>query len=58
MKYEQSRNAVSFSTCIVPDPLGQLTALPMQYTRSHWFPSRDPRHPGGGQFWSLFAFNV
>ena len=39
MKYEQSRNPVSFSTCIVPDPLDQLTALPMQYTRSHWFPA-------------------
>jgi len=55
MKYEQSRNPVSF---FYSDLLGQLTSLPMQYTRSHWFPAYDPTHLGGGQFWSRFAFTI
>jgi len=35
-----------------------MNSAPMQYTRSHWSPARDPRHRDGGQFWCRFAFNV
>jgi len=42
-----------------PDPLGQLTALPLQcIAKSHWFPAHNRWHPGGGQFWSRYAVTV